>query len=81
MEPILEKYRSRPIVVDRKATEGIVKEAGILEDYSAKYLLVRQVMIKVNEKEYFIEKTGQKPKFYDVLYSRSSTIIRNTLSS
>ena len=80
-EPILEKYRGRPIVVDRKATEGIVKEAGILEDYSAKYLLVRQVMIKVNEKEFYIEKTGKKPKFYDVLYSRSSTIIRNTLSS
>ena len=45
-EPILEKYRGQAIVVERKASEGIVKEAGILEDYSSKYLLVRQVAVK-----------------------------------
>ncbi len=78
-EPILEKYRGQAIVVERKASEGIVKEAGVLEDYSSKYLLVRQVAVKDSKLNIFTDGQRELPKLYDVLYSRTSTIIRNTL--
>ena len=45
-EPILEKYRGQAIVVERKTSEGYVKEAGVLEDYSSKYLLVAKLQFK-----------------------------------
>lgn len=79
-EPILEKYRGQAIVVERKASEGIVKEAGVLEDYSSKYLLVRQVAVKDSKLKIFTDGQRELPKLYDVLYSRTSTIIRNTLN-
>jgi hypothetical protein len=79
-EPILEKYRGQAIVVERKAPEGLVKEAGVLEDYSSKYLLVRQVAVKDSKINIFTDGERELPKLYDVLYSRTSTIIRNTLN-
>jgi hypothetical protein len=82
-EPILEKYRGQHIVIERKTADGLIREAGVLEDYSSKYLLVRQVSI-VDEKLLQFLKDKQKHKgrdLYDLLYSRSSTIIRNTLKS
>jgi hypothetical protein len=78
-EPILEKYRGQAIVVERKTSEGMVKEAGVLEDYSSKYLLVRQVAFKDSKIAKFVDGQGGGPKLYDVLYSRATTIIRNTL--
>jgi hypothetical protein len=78
-EPILEKYRGQAIVVERKTSEGMVKEAGVLEDYSSKYLLVRQVAFKDSKIAKFVDGQGGEPKLYDVLYSRATTIIRNTL--
>ena len=79
-EPILEKYRGQRIIIERKTAEGLVNEAGVLEDYSSKYLLVRQVSIQDENLRQLIE--GQKKTtsdLYDILYSRSTTIIRNTL--
>ena len=40
------KYRGHQIVIERKTTNGVVKESGILEDYSSKYLLVEMVKIQ-----------------------------------
>jgi hypothetical protein len=80
-EPILEKYRGRPIVVERKSSNGLIKEAGVLEDYSSKYLLVRQVVINDGENGLTALVKEGKAEVYDVLYSRSSTVIRNTLAA
>ena len=79
-EPVLEKHRVRRIIVERKCKNGLIKEAGILEDYSPHFLLVRNVFI--DEKTFSqIEDLGKKnPKnLFDVLYARHSAIIRNTL--
>ena len=79
-EPILEKYRGRRILIERKTPEGFVNEAGVLEDYSSRYLLVRQVSIQDEQLRKSIEGQQKKPsELYDFIYSRSTTIIRNTL--
>ena len=79
-EPILEKYRGRRILIERKTPEGFVNEAGVLEDYSSRYLLVRQVSIQDEKLRQLIEGQQKKPsELYDFIYSRSTTIIRNTL--
>ncbi len=79
-EPILEKYRGRRILIERKTPEGFVNEAGVLEDYSSRYLLVRQVSIQDEKLRESIEGQQKKPgELYDFIYSRSTTIIRNTL--
>ena len=48
-EPILEKYRGSRVVIERKGTNGSIFESGVLEDYSSKYLLLREVDIKEPE--------------------------------
>ena len=68
-EPILEKYRGQRIVTERKSVDGLIKEAGILEDYSAKYLLVRKVLINDKQLDEFeSERKENASRFYDVLF-------------
>ena len=55
-EPILEKYRGKRIAVERKLPSGMIWEAGILEDYSSKYLLVRDVDLRDSE---LVEQIGR----------------------
>ena len=79
-EPILEKYRGRRVVIERKGEEGAVYECGVLEDYSSKYLLLREVQIK---EAILLEKISglkQEKRFgFDILYSRKIAIIRHTI--
>ena len=42
-EPVLEKYRGKQVAIERGVKDGLVYENGILEDYSSKYLLLRDV--------------------------------------
>ena len=79
-EPVLEKHRGRRIIVERKCKNGLIKEAGILEDYSPQFLLVRNVFIDektFSQIEYLCKKNPKN--LFDVLYARNSAIIRNTL--
>jgi len=79
-EPILEKYRGRRVVIERKGEEGTVYDCGVLEDYSSKYLLLREVQIK---EAILLEKISglkQEKRFgFDILYSRKIAIIRHTI--
>lgn len=78
-EPILEKYRGHSIVVERKTSAGVIKESGILEDYSSEYLLVREVRIREPELLGFLQKNPKFAGTYDLVYARSSSIIRHTI--
>ncbi|SVD32156.1 uncharacterized protein METZ01_LOCUS385010, partial [marine metagenome] len=81
-EPILEKYRGHQVVVERKTKDGLVKEAGVLEDYSSKYLLVREVVVRDKQLLDYLEKNGvAKDAKNDFLYSRSNAIVRHTVSN
>ena len=79
-EPILEKYRGQRVIIEHKTTDGKLCEAGVLEDYSSKYLLLRQVSVQDENLRKSIEARVKKAgNFYDVLFSRKSTVVRNTL--
>jgi len=81
-EPVLEKYRGSVIVVERKTATGLVQESGILEDYSAKYLLVREVEIQDPKLQDFLNNaSGKVKKAHDVLYNRSVSMIRHRVVS
>jgi hypothetical protein len=80
-EPILEKYRGHQVVVERKTKDGTVKEAGVLEDYSAKYLLVREVIVRDKQLLDYLEEIGAaKDAKNDFLYARSISVVRHTVS-
>jgi hypothetical protein len=81
-EPILEKYRGHQVVVERKTKSGLIKESGVLEDYSAKYILVREVVVRDEKLLDYLEKQGAKRDApNDILYSRSNAIVRHTFSN
>ena len=81
-EPVLEKYRGHQIVIERKTTNGVVKESGILEDYSSKYLLVRDVKIQEEHLLNFLKKDSIKEQEkHDFLYNRKFSMIRHTIES
>jgi len=80
-EPILEKYRGHEVVVERKTKDGVVKESGVLEDYSAKYLLVREVIVRDKQLLDHLEKNGaDQDAKNDFLYARFNTVVRHTVS-
>ena len=74
------KYRGHPIVVERKTSNGLIKESGILEDYSSKYLLVREVEVREPELLKFLEDNPKLGTKHDLVYSRGTSMIRHTLS-
>jgi hypothetical protein len=79
-EPVLETYRGRRVVIESRASDKLCKEWGILEDYSAKYLLIREVtMVETPTDEGAVRK-GKSVKsgsVFDVLYQRSSALVRH----
>ncbi|MBT3636688.1 MAG: hypothetical protein HN531_07100 [Opitutae bacterium] len=81
-EPILEKYRGHQVVVERKTKSGLIKESGVLEDYSSKYILLREVVVRDEKLLDYLEKQGAKRDAKnDILYSRSNAIVRHTVSN
>ena len=81
-EPILEKYRGHQVVVERKCKEGLVKEVGVLEDYSSKYLLVREVVVRDRELlAYLTDNGAAEDAKNDFLYARANAVVRHTAAS
>ena len=79
-EPILEKYRGRRVVIERKGADGMVYESGVLEDYSSKYLLLREVHLKERALLEKIELINEKKNFgLDMHFSLKIAIIRHTV--
>ena len=81
-EPILEKYRGKPVAIERKITDGIITESGILEDYSSKYLLLRDVrLMEPSLREHLFELGSNEHSSFDVLYCRTQAILRYSLGN
>ena len=78
-EPILEKYLGNSVAVERKVDSKILLESGILEDYSSKYLLLRDVKVtgSVFDQEDGLGLSGGHA--YDILYARDDAILRYSL--
>jgi hypothetical protein len=76
-EPVLEKYLGRKVVVESPAPENKIREqVGVLQEYTAKYILIRDV-------EYLPElppqgeglKLGRSD--FDVAFSRPANVLRH----
>ena len=79
-EPILEKYRGKKVAIEREIDKKIIVEAGILEDYSNKYLLLRDVHLTENTlKDHLLELGCSDACAYDVIYSRTKAALRFSL--
>ena len=79
-EPILEKYLGKYVCVERRNGSGLVLESGILEDYSNKYLLLRDVKFSESDlSTHVFECGGGNMDVHDVLYSRSESLLRYSL--
>ena len=79
-EPVLETYRGRHVVVESGTADKPCKEWGILEDYSAKYLLVREVKMAEPPADEGAVRKGKAVRsgtVFDVLYQRSSALVRH----
>jgi hypothetical protein len=75
-EPILEEYLGHPVVVETAVTDAqIVEQSGVLQEYSAKYLLARDV-------EFLRELPPQMPTDlasdqFDVVFARQWNLVRH----
>ena len=75
-----EKYLGQWVSIKRQAESGIIRETGILEDYSNKYLLLRDV--KLPETTLGENMSGLDNNWlhaFDILYSRTETVLRYSL--
>ena len=80
-EPILEKYLGNPVIVERRSESELLMESGILEDYSSKFLLLRDVKVTGSV---FDQENGfglSDGHAYDILYTRDYTILRYSLKA
>jgi hypothetical protein len=74
-EPILERYLGHQIVVETLRGEKLIEQSGVLQEYSAKYVLVRDVDL-LEEKPPDIPANLFDERF-DVAFPRTSNLVRH----
>ncbi|MDZ8118587.1 hypothetical protein [Pontiella agarivorans] len=73
-EPILEKYLGKKVVVEMLKDKTVVEFTGLLQEYSGKYLLIRNVPFSPD----LNLKTSQKlPERFDIIFPRSKALVRH----
>jgi small nuclear ribonucleoprotein (snRNP)-like protein len=75
-EPVLEKYLSKQVVVEMLEDGKVVEFAGLLQEYSGKYLLLRNVAYKPN-----IDVGAPLPDRFDVIFPRSKALVRHCIET
>ena len=73
-EPVLEKYLSRQVVVEMLEDGEVVEFAGLLQEYSGKYLLLRNVKYAPD-----IDASLHMdlPERFDIIFPRSKALVRH----
>lgn len=71
-EPVLEKYLSKQVVVEMLQDGAVVEFAGLLQEYSEKYLLLRNVVYAPS-----IEIGMALPDRFDIIFPRSQALVRH----
>ncbi len=71
-EPVLEKYLSKQVIVEMLEEGQVVEFAGLLQEYSAKYLLLRNVACKPA-----LETAKEMPERFDIIFPRSKALVRH----
>lgn len=73
-EPVLEKYLSKQVIVETLEDGEVMEFAGLLQEYSGKYLLLRNVAYKPE-----IDIGTPLPNRFDVIFPRNKAIVRHCL--
>ena len=73
-EPVLEKYLSKQVIVEMLEDGEVIEFAGLLQEYSGKYLLLRNVAFQPD-----IDIGTPLPSRFDVIFPRSKALVRHYL--
>jgi hypothetical protein len=71
-EPVLEKYLSKQVIVEMLDKGEVVEFAGLLQEYSGKYLLLRNVPFQPE-----LETGTPLPDRFDIIFPRSKALVRH----
>lgn len=75
-EPILEKYLSKWVIIEMIEDNKVVEFAGLLQEYSAKYLLLRNVTYQPD-----IKIDQPLPDQFDIIFPRNKALVRHCLQN
>ena len=71
-EPVLEKYLSKQVVVEMLEDGKVIEFAGLLQEYSGKYLLLRNVSYQPD-----VDIGIPLPDRFDIIFPRSKALVRH----
>jgi hypothetical protein len=73
-EPVLEKYLSKQVIIEMLEDGKVVEFAGLLQEYSGKYLLLRNVAYQPTLKVEI-----PLPDRFDIIFPRNKALVRHCL--
>lgn len=73
-EPVLEKYLSKQVIVEMLENGNVAEYAGLLQEYSDRYLLLRNVAHTPD-----IANTAPLPDRFDMIFPRNKALVRHCL--
>jgi small nuclear ribonucleoprotein (snRNP)-like protein len=71
-EPVLEKYLSKQVIVEMLDGDRVVEYVGLLQEYSGKYLLLRNVAFQPD-----LDMGSPLPDRFDIIFPRSKALVRH----
>lgn len=71
-EPVLEKYLCKQVIVEMLEDGVVIEFAGLLQEYSGKYLLLRNVAYKPD-----VDTGSELPERFDIIFPRSKALVRH----
>ena len=71
-EPVLEKYLSKQVIVEMLEEDRVVEFAGLLQEYSGKYLLLRNVVYSPR-----VDTGVPMPERFDIIFPRNKALVRH----
>ncbi len=71
-EPVLEKYLCKQVIVEMLENGEVIEFAGLLQEYSGKYLLLRNVVYQPD-----IDIGTELPDRFDIIFPRTNALVRH----
>ena len=71
-EPVLEKYLSKQVIVEMLEDGEVIEFSGLLQEYSGKYLLLRNVVYKPD-----LDNGTEFPDRFDIIFPRNKALVRH----
>jgi hypothetical protein len=75
-EPVLEKYLSRQVIVEMLEDDQVIEFAGLLQEYSGRYLLLRNVAYRPG-----VDVGNPLPERFDIIFPRNKALVRHCLEA